>query len=146
IAVLAVIPLIAIALVISSRGAIRIDGTASGIRPFVIAPLLFPVLVLALRASRDAFIFDDLKALVYAIVTGLVIAVILAVVDPKLKEKLPSVAGTVLLSCAYAFGVVTLANELLDRAQPAVFHPVVVKKYVFSGRPTEFRIRLSDLG
>ena len=59
---------------------------------------------------------------------GTALTLLVAWSDPPLRRRAGSVAGVLLLSVAYAFGVLGHANTLLDKAAPQRFEATAVEK------------------
>jgi hypothetical protein len=144
--VVAALPWIVLAIVVYSRGLYRLDGMPNEVNPQFAHAFLFPGMALMVRGVFDVSVLDWQKALLLALLGGVVIAFVVRSLVPHIR-KLPWSAPSIgaLMSC-YAYGAIVLANVHLDTSEPTVFQTTVVDKRVTSGKFGSYKLKLDAWG
>lgn len=145
-ATLGALPLVALVLVIVSRGLFRLDGPANDARASLGLMFFLPELVLMIRVILDLDLLNWWPPIIAGIAVGVVLMAIAAAVDRHLRRRPWMVLGCMLFASAYGFGATVEANALLDRSQPSVFRSTVISKKTSRGRVTRYLLELSPWG
>jgi hypothetical protein len=145
-AILAVFPLIAVMLVVQSKGLYQVEGRRNDARPSLAIPFLFPGLILALRAITGIQFLRWMPFLSLCLTGGCVLTLLIASVDRQTRDRRWGMLTIFLLAVAYTFGVSAQADELLDRSAPQVFRVAALSKRIAGGRSTAYYLRVEPWG
>jgi hypothetical protein len=143
---LAVLPLVALALKVSAGLLYQVVGWRNDARANLAIAFIGPSVVLAVRAFQDIRVFDWKTASVAAAALGLVITVVVAASEKKLRQRGAELLVMLVLSSFYGYGVVVEENMLLDDSEPQIFKAIVLGKRVSKGKSTRYHLRLSSWG
>jgi hypothetical protein len=146
IATLAAIPVLAFILVVLSRGLFRIDARRTEAHANLGTVFALPGCALLARMLLDLDMVNWIPAVVAAVVGGIVLVAIMALVDRSMRARPWALLGCSLLAGAYSLGLAGEANALLDHPQLSVFRSQVMDKYVTSGKATRYHLRLAPWG
>jgi hypothetical protein len=145
VATLAVLPLVALVVLLLGRGRYGFDSGRTDPRPSVAAAVFGPGMVLGLRAILDVQVLDWKPLLAGAAVGGVVLVAAIAAAERKAR-RLWLLALLAPLLSFYPWGGLSLANALLDHGEPEVFRVVVRAKHVSSGKHTSYELTLDPWG
>ena len=143
---LAVIPMVAIALLLASRGGLSLDERKTDPRPSVLVPILMPGLALTLRALLDFAMVDPAGLLRWALPIALSLAALLLVGDTQLRRRWFMPPLTLLLVAPLAWGAIAQGNVLLDRSAPERFRARVTDRRLSSDKTRSPELRLAGFG
>ncbi len=141
IGVLAVIPLVAVALAISSHGAISLYAQSKSVRPSVTYAFLVPALGLALRAFKDWHILGwSAFWLPCAVLGGMMIAILWlgSMSDPH--RSMGAVLGLSAVCLAQSFGLVLFVDCYPDNSVPEIHRTRVMSRHITSGKSTNYYV------
>ncbi|MCC5932067.1 MAG: hypothetical protein JJU28_22670 [Cyclobacteriaceae bacterium] len=145
-----IIPILALIVVRSSNGLIRVDEKNGSAYPSVIYAFIFPSLGLMLRAVFDYNIFDYSNAWLTSTIIALALLFLLLIKQKEItfKKKLDylTVSSLALFLFAYSFGTVIHTNCYYDNSEPEYFTAKVLNKRVSSGKSTSYYFELSPWG
>ncbi len=145
IAVLALMPWLAIFITARSHGMFRLNDEKNVAHPNVAMVFIMPGFALAIRAM-DFHLLEWKPALALSVAAGAALWMAAAAADPRLRRK-PAIPLITFLFCmAYGYGLSTEANALLDRSSATVYRTVVLRKRVSTGRSTHYRLTLAAWG
>ena len=149
IAVVALLPWCAVAMVGWSRGLIRFDTSRNDVRPNIASMLILPGAALGIRALSDTSLLDIGPALEFGFLVGL--PLLAAVVLVNSQSDQPRAWGASLLVLAlvalpYGAGLLSLCDVLLDHQTPQVFSTQVQNKYISSGKHPQPYLVLAPWG
>jgi hypothetical protein len=133
IGLLALAPLLALAIAWLSRGLVQIDQKARSGAPTVVTLLLLPPLALAMRASVDIALLDWTGLLVVASIGGVLFALTTLVVDAQ-QRRWPAFLLMVPFGAAWTYGLAAQLDVALDRSPAAVYPTHVIGKHVSAGK------------
>jgi hypothetical protein len=146
VALLLVLPWIAIYLTSRYEGLVVINEKRRETRAGVGAVFLFPGLILALRAVEDMHPLGWQRSLLYAALVTAVLVFAAYVADTTLRKKRAAVALIFSLSLAYGYGAAMETNAILDRSPSTVFAAKVRRKYVSRGKHTYYHLVTAPWG
>jgi hypothetical protein len=150
IALVALLPWCAVALVGWSRGLIRFDSSRNDVRPNIAIVLILPGIVLGVRALFDTHMLDVSSALEYGAVVGLPLLAAVMLVNDRSSDR-PRARGwgvllLALVALPYGAGVLSLSDVLLDHQPAQVFSTQVDNKYISSGKHPQPYLVLAPWG
>jgi hypothetical protein len=146
IAVLAVLPIVAVVLLLRSRGIYQIEGRRNDRRPSLAVPFIFPGMVLVLRTTVDLHLLHWASLLTASAICTLVLTVILVSSDPGLRKRPWTALIILFLGVFYFYGAIAEVNSLLDRASPQTYEVAVTGKHIVSGKSTSYHLELEPWG
>ncbi|MEW5317696.1 MAG: hypothetical protein WDW38_008977, partial [Sanguina aurantia] len=121
-ALVALLPWTAVALVSWSKGLIRFDASRNDVRPNVAALLITPGMVLMLRAVSDIHLLDVTRAIEMGFIAGLPLLAVMWLVHQQADGESRgwgwAMLMLVMVGLPYGGGALTLADVLLDHAAP----------------------------
>lgn len=143
IAVCAACPILGLAIAAASRGAVTLTSGPRG----DVSGLMWPGLILGLRALLDIEVLDWSKALAVAAVVGVIGAFLMRPLDRGAKGQPWLLLMTYGIGAAvWGWGAALQADTLLDRAMPQVSAVRVLSKHVSSGKSTTYDLGLPAWG
>jgi hypothetical protein len=143
----AVLPIIALGLVIARPGQLETGGARNDRRPQIVTSLMLPGLALCFRTTlRDAHLIRYAPALVAGAVGGIVFATGMIASDPKLREGRWKLLLLLPLLSVHPYAVAVEANWVLDRSQPRAYEAQVLDSWISRGKHTSYRLRLGRWG
>lgn len=144
------LPVLALFVLKSSDGLIRIDERKDSAYPSVFWAILGPALGLLLRAVADFEVYEYRNVWMPAIVIALTFIAAFLIGNKEFKFKklmdyftIFSLSGFVF---AYGFGAVVTLNCLYDTSEPAVYQATVLSKSISSGKTTSYYLELTPWG
>jgi hypothetical protein len=145
IAALTALPVLAVMIVIASRGLYTIDGqdVRNSARPNLAGLYIVPTIALAFRAWIDISVLDWKRALEIAALAGL--AVGLLSLGARTKAKYSAVI-LLFFSLVWASGVTIFYNTYFDKSVPSVFRTRITGMHKTSGRSTSYYLKLEPWG
>jgi hypothetical protein len=143
--ILAAVPLLAVMLMLRSRGVYEMEGRRNDARPSLVIPFLIPSCVLAIRAITGVNFLRWLPLFTLSLAGACALTLLVASADRRMRERRADV-GAIFLTTFYALGVAAQADELLDRSTPQVFRVAVLSKRVSSGKSTTYYLRVEPWG
>lgn len=144
--VLTAMPLVAIALLVRTKGLYQIEGRRNDARPSLAIPFILPGLILLLRSVTDFSFLRWESMLAWVMIGGLGITFVVASADWGARQRRSSVLVILLFSATFVFGAIAQANILLDKSVPATFRATVLNKRISSGRTTSWYLRVGPWG
>jgi TPR repeat protein len=112
----------------------------------IVAPLIFPGMVLALRALFDVHLIDIWASLWATWALGVALAAALCAIY-RVPLRRAWYGGIYLLATVtYAYGTIALGDVLLERSLPQVVATEVLDKSISTGKHTEWRLELAPWG
>ncbi|MFA5951856.1 MAG: DUF1444 family protein [Hyphomicrobium sp.] len=139
-------PLIALALVVFSRGLFMIDAPATYAHANVGTAFYLPGFVLMVRVLLDFNMVNWWPPIVAGAAVSVVLVSIAVAADRRMRRRRWVALVNMLLAGAYGFGATVEANALLDRSQPTVFRSAIIYKEISYGRAKRFKLRLAPWG
>jgi hypothetical protein len=145
IAGLSALPVLAVAIVIASRGLFSIDGEdiRNSARPNIATLFVLPTVVLALRAWIDINVLDWQLALEIAALAGLAVGLLSLAARSKAKY---STVILLLFSLVWASGATVFYNTYFDESVPSVFRTRIAGMRKSSGKHTSYHVKLEPWG
>lgn len=143
---LTLLPLIAVVLLIRSRGIYQIEGRRNDARPSLAVPFIFPGMVLVLRTSLDLHLLQWVPLLVADAICTVVFALIVARFDVGLRKRPWSILILLFLGAFYFYGAIAQWNSLLERSSPQTYEVTVIGKHIVGGKTTTYHLRLDAWG
>jgi hypothetical protein len=143
---LALLPWIGIEVMRRSHGLFRADELKNDAHPSVAYALLFPGIVLCLRAVLDYDVLQSAFAVALYVLAGGALFAAILIFDPTQRSRLGILPVFFLVGIAYGYGVIVEANALLDRSPGIPYAATVQNKRIISGKNTTYRLDLSPWG
>ncbi len=149
--ILAVTPIVAIAIVQLSAGRLTLFDHVDDRRPHLFRLWILPPLALALRSHDYDFVNWKEVLPACALVTVLyAIATIItngqARQNLSLKDQIIGGVAIFLIGLAYGWGLISEANGKLDHSKPIVFHTKVLDKWRGSGKSHSWNLTIEPWG
>lgn len=145
-AILAIIPGIAVILLATGGGLYQMEGRRHDARADLSLPFILPGFVLALRSVWDFEFLEWLPILKLAIVGSMVLTILLVGADRGMRERRLAFLVFLFLSSFYTFGAMAQTNALLDRSEGQVFQTQVLAKRISSGKSTTYYFMVDPWG
>jgi hypothetical protein len=145
IAALAGLPVLAVMIVIASRGLFSIDGQdiRNSARPNLAALFMVPAIALALRAWLDISVLDWQRALELAAIAGLAVGLLSLAARSKAKY---SAVFLLVFSLVWASGATVFYNSYFDTSVPSVFRTRITGMHRTTGRSSSYYLKLEPWG
>ena len=144
------LPIIALVVIKTSAGRIRIDAGKGSPYPILFTPFFFPPLAVALRSLLDYRILNhhDLWLTVIGLTFGLSVILSVTYRANKLpgKAKLMVVLAVAVGSFIYSYGVVIQYNCAFDTSAPQIFPAQVVDKRMHVGDSIDRYLKITPWG
>jgi hypothetical protein len=146
IAMLSALPLIALVLLVRSRGIYEIEGRRIEARPSLAPLFIFPGLVLALRALLDLNLLHWTPILTISALLAAAIMLVVAKADRSAGTRPVALLVISLFAAAYSYGLIANANSLLDHSSPQTFPVTVVGKHISDDKSPTYYLHLNPWG
>lgn len=149
IAVLAALPLVALAAILRSKGLYNIEGRRNDSRPSLALPLILSGAILDLRTLQDVHLLHWQSLLAPAAIVAPAMMFALARADwGKHKPTALTLAlFAIFFFLSYGCGVVAQADTLLDPSSPERYQTTVLDKRASRGsKSTTYQLRLGPWG
>lgn len=143
---LAALPVIAVVLLVRSRGIYQIEGRRNDRRPSLAVPFIFPGMVLVLRTTIDVHLLQWTSILIAAAICTILLTIIVSSCDPGLRKRPWTALIIVFLGAFYFYGAIAEFNSLLDRSAPRTYVVAVIGKHIVGGKSTTYHLRLEAWG
>jgi hypothetical protein len=137
VAVLAVLPWCALAMIAHWRGIVHADS--SSVYRGVAALFHVPGLLLCIAAIADVHLLAWHEALILTALGGAPFAALALRLDRRPARKRQAVVMMALFAVAYAYGIVAQLDTRLDRAPPQRFRVTVLDKHLSGGTHSPLR-------
>jgi hypothetical protein len=143
---IALVPWIALARVISSKGLFSLlDSKPNDVHPSVGLGFIFSILILALRAT-DFETIPSINLLWITLVAGALLCASAYLADQTLRRKPGNLAVLALFCIVYGFGLTVEANALLDSSPGVLYTARVQNCRPHTGRSTRYTVQLEPWG
>jgi len=142
---LALMPWVAVAMVLSSSGFYRLDGLRNEANPQLGTAFVLPPLGLLVR-SLEFDVLDFQRAISTAAIVTVVLLVVIFTLVQELRGRWHSrllVAGFFAL---YAWDVVIIGNARMDQGAAELFEVEIVDKHASTGRNSTYELTLEPWG
>jgi hypothetical protein len=145
IAALSVLPVLAVMIVIASRGLFSIDSEDPwhSARPNLAGLFVAPAIALALRAWLDINVLDWQRALEIAAIAGLAVGLLSLAARSKAKY---SAVMLLVFSLIWASGATVFYNSYFDTSAPSVFRTPITGMHKTSGKTASYYLKLEPWG
>jgi hypothetical protein len=143
---LAALPLLALVLIVISRGLFRIGIGAAHAHANLGTACALPAFAIMLRKMFDLNMVDELPLIAAAAICTMVFIAAIALADRDLRSRPWMLVGLALCAGAYAFGALGEANALLDRSPSSVLRSQIIDKHITYGKATTYYFRLAPWG
>jgi hypothetical protein len=145
IATLAALPVLAVTIVIASRGLFSIDGedVRNSARPNLAGLFIVSTIALALRAWIDFNVLDWQRALEIAAIAGLAAGLLSLAARSKAKY---SAVFLLVFSLVWASGVTVFYNSYFDKSVPSLFRTRITGMHKTSGKSESYYLKLEPWG
>lgn len=144
--VLAVLPLIALTLLIQSRGIYRIDEYRNDVHPNLGLLFFAPGLVLGMRAMLDINLLLWKPPVAVMVLLTAAMVFLIANTDSGARRRPGTLIVFFLVTLPYAYGLTVHADTLFDKSSPQQFQTTVVEKHVSEGKTTSYYLHLASWG
>lgn len=145
--ILVAVPLVAIMLMLRSRGLYQMEGRRNDARPSLAIPFLIPGCVLAIRAIAGVNFLRWMPLFTLSLAVACALTALIVSADRRTRERRSALGAIFLFATFYALGVAAQADELLDRSTPQVFRVAVLSKRVArSSKSTTYYLRVEPWG
>jgi len=145
-AILVVIPAIAVVLLATGKGLYQMEGRRHDARADLFLPFIVPGAVLALRSLWDFEFLKWTPILKMAIVASMILTILVVGADRGMRERRWAFLAFLFLCFFYAFGAMAQANALLDRSEGQVFRTLVLAKRISTGKSTAYYFMVEPWG
>jgi hypothetical protein len=142
----AVLPLLALIMVVASGGLLRFTRSTTEAHAGVAAIPAYGAAVLAWRTWSDVHLIDLSVAVKFGGVIGLVLLALAVIVDRSLTRHIHSLASAAAVAVAYGISVVTLVNVRLDRSPGQGFQSRIIDSHVGRSRTRTHLVKLAPWG
>jgi hypothetical protein len=143
---LTLLPLVAVVLLIRSRGIYQIEGRRNDARPSLAVPFIFPGMVLLMRTTLDLHLLQWAPLLTADVICTVIFAIVIASFDVGLRKQPWSILIVLFLGAFYFYGAIAQWNSLLERSNPQNYEVVVIGKHIARGKSTTYHLRLDAWG
>lgn len=147
----AVLPILGLILLKSSKGLIKLDDTPNSAHPNLLGTLFTPSAALMIRALMDfnVFNYDNFwkpALLLFAILTFLLFFKSGVKYDFKKAVSYLAVLGILMFGSMYAYGFLVTTNVIFDNSYPVNYQANVIDKHISSGKSTTYYLKLDPWG
>lgn len=141
VAVLAVMPLLAVGFVVASHGAVSLYAAKNSVRPGVTLAVVLPAAGLALRSLKDWHILGLSGFWVpFAVMSGILVATLWLGSMSDAHSSLAKVLGLSIALLAESYGLVTFVNCYFDNSVPDIHATQVVSRRIRQGKSTAYYV------
>ena len=145
-AILGVIPAIAVLLLATGNGVYQVEGRRHDVRADLSIAFIIPGAVLTLRCLWDFEFLEWMPILKLAIVASVFLTIVVLAADGGMRERRWAFLAFLVLCFLYAFGAMAQANALLDSSEGQVFPTKVLDKRIENGKSTTYYFRVDSWG
>lgn len=141
----ALAPIVALGIIVQSKGLFGIDDQRGGPQPSVAGFMIFPALMLAMYALRSYSnsILDWHLSLQWTLVGMLAFCLIILRIDRAIRSRPAKIIPIALvLAMPYAYGLSTTANTIFDHSVAKTYSVVVTDKHQTSGKSSASKLTL----
>jgi hypothetical protein len=146
VAILSLLPLIALGLLIRSQGIYQVEGRRNDARPSLSLVLIFPGLALAVLTLHDFHLLEWKPILSISALLACAMTLVVARSDASTRQRPVALLPILIFGAFYAFGLIAQANSLLDNSAPQTFQVAVIGKHVSIGKRTSYYLHLDSWG
>ncbi|HZY63223.1 MAG TPA: hypothetical protein VFE38_11910 [Edaphobacter sp.] len=143
---LALLPWTGIEIMRRSHGLFRADELKNDAHPTVAYALIFPGIILCLRATLDYNVLQSTYAVALYVLVGCALFGAVLFFDSTQRRRRAILPVFFLFGVAYGYGVVVEANALFDRSPGILYTATVKRKEITSGRSNTYKLDLSPWG
>lgn len=143
---LILLPVIALGLLIRSRGIYQVEGRRNDARPSLALVFLFPGLGLLVSSMRGFHLLAWKPILPIAILVAIGMTVVIATTDAATQKRPLALIPFLLFGVLYGYGLTTQVNVLLDRSSAQTFQVVAFDKHISQGKSTTYYLHLDPWG
>jgi hypothetical protein len=149
--VCAVYPLIAIFVTLSYRGLISADEYGESKIPSLATSVVAPGIMLGLRALMDfTIVTHPLSAWIAVGIVSITFSLLYVLPSFKTSTKpmryFLTTSLMIFLNLFYSYGLIIMANCMLDNKQPAHYETTVADKRISSGKTTSYYVDVNPVG
>jgi len=144
--ILTCLPLVAVFLLMRSRGIYQMEGRRNDVRPSLAVAFLFPGMALTLRALQDFHLIRWIPILYFGVPCAAMLCWVVFNADHGIQKRPWSLLPLFLFGSLYTCAVIAEANMLLDHAPAKRFQTIVLNKRISSGKHTSYYLRLKPWG
>ena len=141
-----IIPCLALLAIILSNGLIQFDEPKGSAYPSVIYAIIFPSLVLFVRAVLDYSILSFEHVWPNALLISLALTGLLFLKKNKRKKEYYALAGLAFVMFGYGFGTTIHINCFYDASKAEVYSTKVLDKHISNGKTTIYYLNLGPWG
>ncbi len=142
----AVYPMLVLFYMVYAKGLVGFSVRPKSPKPSVIRAILFPVIALKVRTIVDYDFISYEELFVYSAAIAAMTGLTIALRVENIRKKRDELFFGVLLSGAYAFGVLSMVNCVYDPSVSQVYHTTVSQKTISHGRSTSYYIWIPPIG
>lgn len=143
---LAALPVIAVAVALAGHGRYGLEGRREDLRPELLTPILFPGVVLGLRALLDLHLVDQRPLIPWTALGTLGLVALLLAADASLRRRWWMGLLMASLLAAHPWATAAQANVLLDRTPGQPFEVPVIDKQISRGKVIQHQLQLAPWG
>jgi hypothetical protein len=143
---LAIIPPLALALLLGGRGRYTATEDRNDVRPSLALPLMMPGAALAARAFLIAEVVDWQRMLIWVAIAAVALTALVAAGDRAARRKWYTLLGFLPVLSCHPLGVLLTANVRFDRSAPEEYQVAVLDKHISSGKGPNYHLHLAAWG
>ena len=147
----AILPILGLILLKSSKGLIKLDDTPNSAHPNLLGTLFTPSAALMIRAIMDFNVFNYEKfwkpaLLLFASLTFLLFFKSEVKYNFKKVVSYLAILGMLMFGSMYAYGFLITTNVIFDNSNPNTYKAKVIDKHISSGKSTTYYLKLDSWG
>lgn len=142
----AVLPLIAVVLLVRSNGIYQIEGRRQDARPSLALVFLLPGMVVPMLALAPFHTLQWKPILVFSALLAACLVFVLASADRGLRQRPWVILPLLIFSALYMSGLIVAADSVLDRSRPQTYQVTVLDKHLSTGKSTTYYLHLKPWG
>lgn len=143
----ALLPLVAVAIHVGSKGLVAYDDDDKSRLPSVGLTLILPLCGLLLSAIKFNNIMDYTPLwLPFGLLTGLLVTIVVIAerhITHSKASMLITLTISLFLCSAYAYSTIKIGNDLFDKSSPITYRTKILDKWESGGRSRSLNIRLA---
>jgi hypothetical protein len=143
---LAVLPLLAVALLLGGRGRYTATEDRNDVRPSLALPLLLPGAALAARALTMADVVDWERMLIWTAIAAVALTALVAAGDRAARRTWYTLPTLLPILALHPWGALLAANVRFDRSAPEEHQVAVLDKHVSSNKGPNYHLHLAAWG